>query len=139
MAFCKYCGNSVEDGQVCTCAQAQAAAQAAPAAQASAQTAVVDAAKSVKPYLTDYFVNPAKAIRNIVESDNNSMAIVLTVIRALALGLAVFGLLRKLCATIMGGITAATGAIGGMGGMGSAMAGAMGAMGPSIKVNSLKF
>jgi len=134
MAFCKYCGSNVPDGQVCTCPQAQAAAQAAaqpvqaaPQAApqaAAAQAVVTDAAKSIKPYLTEFFTNPAMAIRRVVEQDNMTMAIVLTVIRALAAGLAVYGLLRKVCAMAMSAATAAMGAFGG---------GMAGMMGTSIK------
>ena len=123
MAFCKYCGASIPDGQTCTCAQAQAAAQQAaaqqsaaqqPAAQAAAaaQSTVVEAAKSVKPYLTEYFVNPANAVRRVVEQDNMTMAIALTVIRFLALGLAVFGLLRNICSTATSAAATAMGAMG---------------------------
>ena len=137
MAFCKYCGAALEEGQTCTCEKAQAAAQqnaqpaqtqpvqAQPEQTTSSQTAkqaqqaasaatatAVAAAKSVKPYLTEYFVNPAKAVRQVVEQDNLTMAIALTVIRFLAMGLAVYGLLRKICSSVMNVAMSAMGVAG---------------------------
>lgn len=35
MAFCKYCGKELQDGEVCTCQESVAASQAAPAAEAA--------------------------------------------------------------------------------------------------------
>ena len=39
MAFCKYCGAQVPDGQECTCPQSQAAKQAEQQAHQTAQAA----------------------------------------------------------------------------------------------------
>ena len=130
MAFCKYCGAQLEEGQSCVCPQAQAArqaqenpqpqpnpdpqpqeaaqgqsaqasqaAQAAQAAAAAGAAQAAAAARSVKPYLTEYLASPAQAVRKVMEQNNMTMAITLTVIRALAVGLAIYGFLSKICAS----------------------------------------
>ena len=38
MSFCKYCGRQLQDGEVCTCQQAQQSAGAAQPQQAAQQT-----------------------------------------------------------------------------------------------------
>ena len=122
MAFCKYCGNQLEDGQVCNCAQsqaAQAAAAEASAAQATAGTAEQPqqqqataaaaaavqstmnvAVQDLKTYIPRYFKDPAQAVRSVVEKDDMTFTLVLAVIRVLAMGLAVFGLLNKICGDV---------------------------------------
>lgn len=150
MAFCRYCGASLAEGQTCTCPQSQAAAQqsaapvqpavpvqepvqqqppvqpaqpqqpsaaqqqAAAAAQA-AQAAAVDTAKNIGGYLKVYFTDAGAAVRGVVEQDNLTFAIILTVIRALAAGLAVYGLLRKACAIALQTAMTAAGAFGSYG------------------------
>ncbi len=76
--------------------------QAAPNQQfqqtaAQVQNTVVNATKDVSPFLQSYFANPKQAVREIMEKDNLTMAITMTVIRALAMFLAIFGLLRNVC------------------------------------------
>ena len=158
MAFCKYCGATLEEGQTCTCEKAQAAAQQATqtepaaaaqqpqaeqaatsqtaqqaqqAASAAAGTAVA-AAKSIIPYAKEYFVNPGKAVRQVVEQDNMTLAIVLTVVRVLAMGLAVYGLLRKICSAVMDTMLSAMGLAGALTGSGLS-----GAAGTSISASFL--
>lgn len=122
MAFCRYCGASLAEGQTCTCPQSQAGQQSTPVQQpvyqqpvyqqpaqpqqpsaaqqqaAATAQAAQEAAKNIGSYLKDYFTNADQAVRTVVEQDNLTFAIILTVIRALAMGLAVYGLLRKACA-----------------------------------------
>jgi len=95
MAFCKYCGAALEEGQVCQCPQAQAARQQE--AQPNVQAAAADTAKNLGSYLSNYFTDAGQAVRQVVEQDNITFAVILAVIRALAMGLAVYGLLRKSC------------------------------------------
>ncbi len=64
---------------------------------AGSQTTVVNATKDVKPFLQTYFANPTQAIREVMEKDNLTMAITMTVIRALAMSLAVFGVFNSIC------------------------------------------
>ena len=158
MAFCKYCGATLEEGQTCTCEKAQAAAQQATQAEpvaaaqqpqaeqaATSQTAqqaqqaasaaagtAVAAAKSIIPYAKEYFVNPGKAVRQVVEQDNMTLAIVLTVVRVLAMGLAVYGLLRKICSAVMDTMLSAMGLAGALTGSGLS-----GAAGTSISASFL--
>lgn len=66
-------------------------------AAAQAQTKVLNATKNVTPFLQSYFKNPVQAIRGVIEQDNLTMAITLTVIRALTMSLAIFGVLHSLC------------------------------------------
>ena len=122
MAFCRYCGASLAEGQTCTCPQSQAGQQSTPVQQpvyqqpvyqqpaqpqqpsaaqqqaAATAQAAQEAAKNIGSYLKDYFADANQAVRTVVEQDNLTFAIILTVIRALAMGLAVYGLLRKACA-----------------------------------------
>lgn len=143
MPFCKYCGTQLEEGQICACPQAQAAAQPAAAQQqvpqqqqvqqqapqqqwqpqqqwsqqpgaqpgqaqqaaaqqwANAQATAVKAAKTVKPYLSEYFPDPARALSSVAEQDNLTLAVVLTIVRVLAMFLAIYGLLHKICKSAM--------------------------------------
>lgn len=121
MAFCRYCGASLAEGQTCTCPQSQAGQQSTPVQQpvqqpvyqqpaqpqqpsatqqqaAATAQAAQEAAKNIGSYLKDYFSDANQAVRTVVAQDNLTFAIILTVIRALAMGLAVYGLLRKACA-----------------------------------------
>ena len=130
MAFCKYCGAQVPDGQECTCPQSQAAKQAEQQAHQTAQAAgqqtaqqaqqfaasatatAVAAAKGLKPYVTGYFKSPSQAVRTLVQNNDMTTAIALTVVRALAFGLAIWGLLNNLVGSVkslMGIVGAAAG------------------------------
>lgn len=124
MAFCKFCGAQLEEGQVCTCPQAQAAAaqSAAPAAAPAAQSAVNDqpAVAPIAPaapaqpsqfglmmkrfgaLLLQFFKNPGQAIRAAVAEDQVIPAAILTAVRALFLGLLFLGLNVKLFGSIRG-------------------------------------
>jgi hypothetical protein len=136
MAFCRYCGASLAEGQTCTCPQSQAGQQSTPVQQpvyqqpvyqqpaqpqqpsaaqqqaAATAQAAQEAAKNIGSYLKDYFTNADQAVRTVVEQDNLTFAIILTVIRALAMGLAVYGLLRKACAIALQTAMMATGGFG---------------------------
>ena len=140
MAFCRYCGASLAEGQTCTCPQSQAGQQSTPVQQpvyqqpvyqqpvqpqqpsaaqqqaAATAQAAQEAAKNIGSYLKDYFADANQAVRTVVEQDNLTFAIILTVIRALAMGLAVYGLLRKACAIALQTAVAAMGAFGSHGG-----------------------
>ncbi len=92
--FCKYCGNQIEDGQVCSCPQAMEEAQAAvnanknsasdAASAAASQFAeqasqtmnqIVAGTKGLLNRLIPIFKNPVSEISNMVETNNTSMAI----------------------------------------------------------------
>lgn len=114
MPYCQFCGTKLEEGQTCTCQMAQNAAQQPPSQQASLPADQATAAsssqvsimlKNLKSYLTTYFANPAQAVRFAVESNNMSLPIILSVIRLLVMGLAIYGLLRKVCATALTTLT----------------------------------
>ena len=54
--FCKFCGSELEEGQVCTCPQAQAAVEAAPVAAPAAEAApVATAAPAAAPAAKGFF------------------------------------------------------------------------------------
>ena len=69
--FCRHCGQPLEEGQVCTCEKAQAAAQApvataeAPAAAPAAGNALVN---SLKAALLSYWKSPKAAAAAVAES-----------------------------------------------------------------------
>lgn len=116
MAYCQFCGTKLEEGQVCTCEMAQAAAkqppfQQSPAQQPPVQTApaaknqVTTTLDGLKTFLTTYISAPARAVRSEAESASISLAVTLTVIRLLAMGLSIYGLLNRLCSTALSYIT----------------------------------
>lgn len=78
----------------------EAAAQAAAAAQlaaAMAQEKAKAATKRISGYLLSYFAAPTETVRGYMTSDGVSTGIMLTVLRVLAGGLALFGILNKCC------------------------------------------
>lgn len=111
MPYCQYCGTKLEDGQFCTCEMSKAAAnqppqpQQPPVQQSAAQHAAPPAESQVsviykkfKQYLSAYISNPEQAIRSVMAAEHEmTVPVVLTVIRLLAMGLAIYGLLSKIC------------------------------------------
>ena len=72
----------------------QPAAPAAPPAESQASILL----KKFKGHLSAYFSNPAQATLAVMGAEYEiALPIILTVIRLLAMGLALYGLLRKLC------------------------------------------
>ena len=116
MTYCQYCGTKLEDGQTCTCETTQAAenqqttqnehptVQSAPAAP----NRVTVLLKDMKAYLSAYISNPAQAVRSEVDTNSYTLSVALAVIRLLAMGLAVYGLLSTLCSDLLSGITSLT-------------------------------
>lgn len=117
MAFCKYCGSPLEEGQVCTCPQAQQAAQQpqqpqAPVPPQQSQQPIQPqqprqpglfgtSMKKLGPTLAQYFKDPGQAARAAVADDNWILALFFTVVRVLAMGLACFGLFQGLVGKYM--------------------------------------
>lgn len=129
MAFCKFCGAKLEEGQTCTCPQAQAAAQpeapvqpAAPKVEAPVQnvaneqpavTPIASAApaqpsqfglmmKRFVELLGQFFKNPAQAIRAAVAENQVIPAAILTAVRAIVMGLLLLGVNVKIFGDIRG-------------------------------------
>lgn len=140
--FCKYCGSPLEEGQVCTCPQSQAAAgapqqepvqpnpgfqagpngfqggpngfqagpnnfqggpnnfQGAPQ-QPKQPSAVGTAFQNIVPFFKSYLDNPVAATQAMLGQRDMPMAIILLVIQAVVGGLALFGILSKICSTIL--------------------------------------
>ncbi len=118
MPYCQFCGTKLEEGQACTCEMSQAATQhgvqQSAAEQAAQQPAPQQSAaksqassflKDLKTYLTSYVIDPEKAVRSVVDANDLSLPVALTVIRLLAMGLAIYGLLRKICDSAFSYIT----------------------------------
>lgn len=88
--------------------EVEEAAEASPSQQgvgntmspAVAQSAIIIAIKKIVPYLKQFFSDPGKAIRDVIQSEDTMLAITMTLIRALSMGLAIFGLLRSICKVI---------------------------------------
>lgn len=109
MPYCQHCGAKLEDGQTCTCEMAQAAAnqqppqpeqpqQTAPQATPPAESPVSIVFKKFKRYIASYISNPEQAVRSVMAEEYDfTLPIVLTVIRLLAMGLAIYGFLSKIC------------------------------------------
>ncbi|MDE7171072.1 MAG: hypothetical protein K2O11_04235, partial [Oscillospiraceae bacterium] len=57
------------------------------------------AASGLWSYLKSYFASPAQAVQNSLAQQDMMVSILLTVIRVLALGLAIFGVLNRVCGT----------------------------------------
>ena len=53
--------------------------------------------KSLIPFLKNYFQNPRKAVETVIQQNDMTIAVGLTILRLLAMGLAVYGILRKVC------------------------------------------
>lgn len=117
MRYCQFCGTKLEDGVQCACEGAQEAARQEQAAavnksiltqeqkdemqqkMAGAQRKAKDAAMGLWGYLKAYFAAPARAVQDNARQ-GVAVSLLLTVIRVLAMGLAVFGVLRNICASI---------------------------------------
>lgn len=75
--FCKFCGSPLEEGQVCSCqeAQAEAAAQAAPVATATEEPSAGKVLlESLKSAVLGYWKSPKNAAAAVV-ADKNNMAL----------------------------------------------------------------
>lgn len=119
MPYCQFCGTKLEEGQVCSCELAQqAAANPSPAQQPEQQpipaaTPPVNAKKNhaspiikeLKAYLSAYIANPTQAVCSVMEAKTLTLPIVLFVARLLLMGLAIYGLLRKICSEALSFIT----------------------------------
>lgn len=57
------------------------------------------AANGLLSFLKTYFASPAQAVQSHMTQDGMMVSILLTVIRVLALGLAIFGVLHKICSS----------------------------------------
>ena len=82
----------------------EAAAQAAAVAQqaaAVAQEKAKAATKQMSGYLLSYFAAPAETVRGYMTRDGVSTGVMLTVLRLLAVGLALFGILHKACGSFV--------------------------------------
>lgn len=111
MKYCQFCGTQLEDGEQCTCQEAQEAAgqkpiltqeQKSEAQQkmADAQRKAKDTAMGLWSYLKAYFVSPAQAVRENAAQNGMMVSLLLTVIRVLSMELVVFGILNNLCRSI---------------------------------------
>lgn len=112
MPYCQHCGAKLEDGQTCTCEMAQTAAnqqppqpeqpqQTAPPAAPPAESPVSIVFKKFKRYIASYVSNPEQAVRSVMAEEYDfTLPIILTVIRLLAMGLAIYGLLNKVCKVV---------------------------------------
>lgn len=112
MPYCQHCGAKLEDGQTCTCEMAQTAAnqqphqpeqpqQIAPPTAPPAESPVSVVFKKFKWYIASYVANPEQAVRSVVAEEYDfTLPIVLSVVRLLAMGLAIYGLLSKICKVV---------------------------------------
>lgn len=121
MPYCQFCGTKLEDGQVCSCELAQqAAANSSPVQQtpeeqqpipsaAPAATAIRNHAtpiiRDLKAYMSAYIVNPAQAVRSVMEAKTFVLPVVLFISRMLLMGLTIYGILRKVCSEALSFIT----------------------------------
>ncbi len=107
--FCKYCGNQIPDGEVCTCAEAAAAREAAaapvtPAAQPTASpvaTAVPAAGSDAGKVIGDAFKSMPDAARTLLK-DNQGTGIALPAAIILGIGGLLLNILAWIC--MAGGI-----------------------------------
>lgn len=71
--------------------------QQAPKQPSEMQQKAKAAASGLMGYLKSYFASPAKAVQDSLARQDMTVSIILTVVRVLALGLAIFGVLNKVC------------------------------------------
>lgn len=112
MPYCQHCGAKLEDGQTCTCEMSQTAAnqqphqpeqpqQIAPPTAPPAESPVSVVFKKFKWYIASYVANPEQTVRSVVAEEYDfTLPIVLSVVRLLAMGLAIYGLLSKICKVV---------------------------------------
>lgn len=110
--FCKYCGAPLEEGQVCTCQESQAAAQAASAPAAApaavpAQSAAAQQAKAlltqIKDILLCYIKTPRDAVQTTMNSSNHlALAGIFAGVNAIAAMLFVWGLFARVIGSVTG-------------------------------------
>ena len=115
MPYCQHCGTKLEDGQTCTCEMAQAAIGQQPQSQPQQTTAPAAPSvespmsivfKKFKQYIASYISNPEQAVRSVMAEEYDfTLPIVLTTIRLLAMGLAIYSLLSKTCKVVFAFIT----------------------------------
>lgn len=175
MRFCEYCGAPLEDGQVCTCPQAQQSQQGCSdnqsqetqqpgvggqpfgsdgngyqqpnghMGQSQGQTSqqfaqmgkqvrdtTVHAAKSLKPFFTQYWVSPVQAVRTAVAEKNLTLAVTLTVIRVVAVIALLWSMVGKVGGLLLGSfwfLSALTGSLGGGSSIAVTIRGALGNIG----------
>ena len=75
----------------------QAPPQQAPRQPSELEQKAKAAASGLWSYLKAYFASPTKAVQGAMAQQNTMVSILLTVIRVLALGLAIFGVLARVC------------------------------------------
>lgn len=71
--------------------------QQAPRQPSEMQQKAKAAASGLMGYLKSYFASPAKAVQDSLARQDMTVSIILTVVRVLALGLAIFGVLNRVC------------------------------------------
>lgn len=116
--FCMHCGSPLEEGQVCSCPAAQAAAHQqytqpqqpqAPYQQPyqpqqpqapKAPSPVGSAFKNLLPFLKAYLRSPVRATRSAVGQNDLILAIILLCFQLIAAGLVMFSFLYKICSTV---------------------------------------
>lgn len=116
--FCMHCGSPLEEGQVCSCPAAQAAAHQpytqpqqpqAPYQQPyqpqqpqapKAPSPVGSAFKNLLPFLKAYLRSPVKATRSAVAQNDIILAVILLCFQLIAAGLVMFSFLYKICSTV---------------------------------------
>lgn len=79
--------------------QAPQQPQQAPRQPSEMEKKAKAAASGLWSYLKSYFASPSKAVQDSMARQDTMVSILLTVIRVLALGLAIFGVLAKVCST----------------------------------------
>lgn len=84
----------------------QQAPQQAPRQPSEMQQKAKAAASGLWSYLKSYFASPAQAVQNSLAQQDMMVSILLTVIRVLALGLAIFGVLLRACGTAASALNA---------------------------------
>ena len=102
--FCQYCGKPLQDGESCSCPQAQAEAAQQEGYQQPPQPAapnpVVLAFRKLLPYLKSYVKAPMSTAQDLMAQKDVTFAGVLLGVQADAAGLLLFGILQGLCNTI---------------------------------------
>ena len=124
MPYCQFCGLKLEEGQTCTCETTQSAdsqplgqqyqppVQTTPATPSRAAVVL----KELKAYLRAYIANPAQAVPKEINENKLTLSIALSVVRMLAVGLAIYGLLRKICDDALSALTTTLLKLDGIGG-----------------------
>lgn len=109
MPYCQFCGTFLEEGQTCACTMTQVppiqpsqnsqvtGQQMFNQTMPNIQNQVMMLLNDVKAYLKDYVANPVMTVQSELNTNSMRLPVFWLLIKMLAMGLVIYGLLKKIC------------------------------------------